>query len=622
MKDNLLSSTQSGGSRLNQNATSLNCNISEKKNILTKSSLTDVHGSNNNTGLPDNLKTGIENLSGYSMDDVKVHYNSSQPARLQAHAYAQGADIHLAPGREKDLAHEAWHVVQQKQGIVKPSLQIPASGKAKIGINNDPALEHEADILGQRALLMEAKGQAAPGIQGARTSDAPIQMEVSIKGKGTYLELKSLLDDLREHMRDNKLGKNITPKLKSEVESDFNLLTDLPFDTIGAYYDNLKARIGGSGKGKGKAKKPTHGDADYVFTPQTSGRTFDCMEGVKKVNSKTDNKITWAHIGLEREEAKQNACGANNMAYVKSLGGTKVDTIDKEKLHTSMSEGQMAGSFIATNLLDSSKLKSEMTELQLVYGVGDKGKEQLLMGGNTDKGNEKFRSFIGTGTLSDMYRSKYRDENETEYLKGLEELYSQSTDFKKEVDSGNKKKKRRRSEERPGGQEFRKRRKLRNAMKEKPTEKAKSSYGDMELIIPDNPFDKHTETNILHYAETKAIEVQQAIGTKVPCLSCFAAFCKSKKAGTLLPGFGYLWFSESSIRQHLIDGVNAEKFSAQDAVKFLEFLEKCLVEYLQKNVVHRYDGHMGDIKPKFSDDDSGSEGEDFYEEFVKSKMQS
>jgi len=53
----------------------------------------------NNTGLPDRLKTGIENLSGYSMDDVKVHYNSDRPAQLQAHAYAQATDIHVAPGQ-------------------------------------------------------------------------------------------------------------------------------------------------------------------------------------------------------------------------------------------------------------------------------------------------------------------------------------------------------------------------------------------------------------------------------------------------------------------------------------------------------------------------------------------
>ncbi|MGY0035727.1 eCIS core domain-containing protein [Pedobacter sp. NJ-S-72] len=63
----------------------------------------------NNTGLPDNLKSGVENLSGYSMDDVKVHYNSDKPAQLQAYAFAQGTDIHLSSGQEKHLPHEAWH---------------------------------------------------------------------------------------------------------------------------------------------------------------------------------------------------------------------------------------------------------------------------------------------------------------------------------------------------------------------------------------------------------------------------------------------------------------------------------------------------------------------------------
>ena len=78
----------------------------------------------NKTGLPDNLKSGVENLSGISLDDVKVHYNSDQPASLQAHAYAQGTDIHVAPGQEKHLPHEAWHVVQQKQGRVQPTKQL------------------------------------------------------------------------------------------------------------------------------------------------------------------------------------------------------------------------------------------------------------------------------------------------------------------------------------------------------------------------------------------------------------------------------------------------------------------------------------------------------------------
>jgi hypothetical protein len=102
----------------------------------------------NKTGLPDNLKSGIENLSGYSMDDVKVHYNSDKPAQLQAHAYAQGKDIHIGSGQEKNLPHEAWHVVQQKQGRVKPTLQM----KAGVPVNDDANLEREADVMGAKAL--------------------------------------------------------------------------------------------------------------------------------------------------------------------------------------------------------------------------------------------------------------------------------------------------------------------------------------------------------------------------------------------------------------------------------------------------------------------------------------
>ena len=100
----------------------------------------------NKTGLPDNLKSGIENLSGYSMDDVKVYYNSDKPAQLQAHAYAQGTDIHIATGQECHLPHEAWHVVQQKQGRVKPTMQM----KGKVNVNNDAELEKEADMMGDR----------------------------------------------------------------------------------------------------------------------------------------------------------------------------------------------------------------------------------------------------------------------------------------------------------------------------------------------------------------------------------------------------------------------------------------------------------------------------------------
>jgi ribosomal protein S18 acetylase RimI-like enzyme len=110
--------------------------------------------------LPHRLKAGIESLSGYAMGDVRVHYNSAQPARLQALAYTQGSDIHIGRGQERHLAHEAWHVVQQKQGRVKPTLQMKG-----VAINDDDALEREASAMGKRAAQLQ---QAAP----ARVSEA------------------------------------------------------------------------------------------------------------------------------------------------------------------------------------------------------------------------------------------------------------------------------------------------------------------------------------------------------------------------------------------------------------------------------------------------------------------
>src|SRR5437588_11742204 len=54
----------------------------------------------NSTGLPASLRSGIETLSGLSLNDVQVHYNSPKPAEVQALAYTQGGtDIHVGPGQ-------------------------------------------------------------------------------------------------------------------------------------------------------------------------------------------------------------------------------------------------------------------------------------------------------------------------------------------------------------------------------------------------------------------------------------------------------------------------------------------------------------------------------------------
>jgi hypothetical protein len=106
----------------------------------------------NNTGLPNQLKAGIESLSGMSLDHVRVHHNSDRPAQLNAHAFAQGSDIHVAAGQEQHLPHEAWHVVQQAQGRVQPTQDVGG-----VAVNDDVGLESEADRMGAQALTVQPK---------------------------------------------------------------------------------------------------------------------------------------------------------------------------------------------------------------------------------------------------------------------------------------------------------------------------------------------------------------------------------------------------------------------------------------------------------------------------------
>ena len=141
---------------------------------------------NNKTGLPNNLKSGVEQLSGKSIDDVKVHYNSKEPKQLNALAYAKGTEIHVGPGNEKHLPHEAWHVVQQKQGRVQPTKQL----KGKVPLNDDKSLENEADLMGEKALNLMGKNNDANNSVQAKmnNSSSPIVQRVLSEEDKAMLE--------------------------------------------------------------------------------------------------------------------------------------------------------------------------------------------------------------------------------------------------------------------------------------------------------------------------------------------------------------------------------------------------------------------------------------------------
>lgn len=178
----------------------------------------------NRSGLPDRLKAGVEALSGVSLDDVRVHYNSAKPAQLNALAYAQGSNIHLAPGQERHLPHEAWHVVQQKQGRVRATAQ--AKG---VRINDEADLEREADAMGAMAAGTAASHRELPP---ARTPDharqlkAGIEFETSIKvrrqdsGAGEGTNPETLRVGQNEHLFERPTWRIESDNSKLEFVTD------------------------------------------------------------------------------------------------------------------------------------------------------------------------------------------------------------------------------------------------------------------------------------------------------------------------------------------------------------------------------------------------------------------
>lgn len=94
----------------------------------------------NRTGIPNSLLRRAEEKSGYSFEDVRVHYHSPKPAAMGAYAYTQGSQIYVGPGQEQHLPHELGHVLQQKQGRVRPTSTVLGQP-----LNDDTRLEREAD---------------------------------------------------------------------------------------------------------------------------------------------------------------------------------------------------------------------------------------------------------------------------------------------------------------------------------------------------------------------------------------------------------------------------------------------------------------------------------------------
>jgi hypothetical protein len=146
----------------------------------------------NRTGIPDQLKSAVEAMSGFSFDDVRVNHSSVAPSQVGALAYTQGRDIEIAPGEERHLAHEAWHVVQQAQGRVRPTAR--SHGAA---VNEDPRLEQEADRMAARATRYRSAGgtTGSTGLERPRLASMSVRQLVKGLTERTKVVVKVVGDE-------------------------------------------------------------------------------------------------------------------------------------------------------------------------------------------------------------------------------------------------------------------------------------------------------------------------------------------------------------------------------------------------------------------------------------------
>ena len=266
----------------------------------------------NNTGLPSNLKSGVENLSGYSLDDVKVHYNSAEPAQLQAFAYARGSDIYVGPGQEKHLPHEAWHVVQQKQGRVEPTLQM----KKNVKINDDAALENEADLMGAKALNLPVEDDRENNMNFIDAAPAGNLVQRAIANlSGPFPAMNE------EIITGNKVFSGGSPQINLNMNSDDDEEDDTSFELI-LSQDYLNTEL--SKKYKADPSGIAGGAAELFFFDED--KKASVVEG--------NHRAVWSlyHTNKVKFQQKEFGSKTNNIAEMKyqDTPQSQPETVEKK----------------------------------------------------------------------------------------------------------------------------------------------------------------------------------------------------------------------------------------------------------------------------------------------------
>ena len=256
-------------------------------------------GAVNKTGLPDQLKSGLESLSGLDLSTIKVHYNSDKPAQLNALAYAQGTDIHVAPGQEAHLPHKAWHVVQQMQGRVRPT----SSAAEPV---EDESLEAEAEKMGEKA----AAGGPEPTTP-LTTPSAPAGDLIQTK-----LDPDTADDKLLRDLAVKKSEKDVATALKKMMTEVRKLAVTVTYDDVVAAVKQVGLNPERIGKVAASLEKKAAAELDEDLSGgrgHMMGRHYAVDSASQTKRAKDENRPQVTRVD------KDNGSGHRYINYVTSL---------------------------------------------------------------------------------------------------------------------------------------------------------------------------------------------------------------------------------------------------------------------------------------------------------------
>ena len=348
----------------------------------------------NKTGLTAGLKAGVEHLSGLSMDDVQVHYNSPKPAQLQASAYTQGTDIHVGPGQERYLPHETWHVVQQKQGRVKPTMQMKGAA-----INDDTGLEHEADVMGQRANAVQRRAvpKASPSMTSTasvvqtkpQTPGAPVLQR---SGAGTSLPPVQRKDDPEVAVAPvGEVPVAVAPQVEAEAAATPAPTVPPQANTTDPEAVPAAAPTAAPGAGQGPA---TAGAKEPPTTPLSFAANYTQVPGKGKnvVTARKPGDALWVSLGVKshvpRQRGRQNLQGVVTGVGESDIGVAQVPVTEQP-----LSFGR--GS-VTANMSFTKELKRNLSV-------------KVDVGGSTSKARKKAARGYAINWITDQMESGYGD---------------------------------------------------------------------------------------------------------------------------------------------------------------------------------------------------------------------